>query len=426
MLLSATALVLTLTAASCDDAPEVTVAQVSRGTVSEVVEAPASVTARGAVSLTSPAKGTLAQLLVAPGATVAAGQTVAVIDSPEATARLAQAQAALDAAKKAGGGSTKVNLGGVQKALDERAAEAFTEARSAAALITDPTLRDKALAGITTAERRYGEASQTTWGLIKGVEKGISSLGQAMKALTQAQVMQAQQAFDLAKSNVDALTITAPFGGTVQLGGASAAAAPSSLTDLLSGAGMPAAPTGALPGVSGNINIGSPVTPGTAILTIVDTSELGLVAEVDETDILLVKPGLPADAELDAAPGAELRAEVTAIDLLPTANSRGAVAYKVHLVLKHTSVTPRPGMSALIRLKVKEAVGKLCVPAAAVFSADGLDTVWVKNRDGKAEKRRITTGVAGRDVLEITEGLREGETIVVKGADKVTEGDPLP
>lgn len=417
-----------MTAASCDSAPEVSLSQVSRTTVSEVVEAPASVTARGAATVSSPANGTLASLTVTPGQRVEIGQTVGVIDSPEAQARLAQATAALDAARSSSGGSTRVNLGGLQKQLDKRATEAFAQARDAAAKITDPAQQAAVLAQITSAEAGYATVSETAWQAIRSVERGLASVSSAMRALGAAQVMQAQQAYDLAKSTVDALTLKAPIAGVVQLGGASSSSPsiPTDISSLLGGLSAPAPATGTQAGVTTNVSVGSPVSSGTAIATIVDISELGLVADVDETDVLLVKEGVQAEVELDAAPGVKLDASVTAIDVLPTANSRGAVAYKVHLVLAKGSVTPRPGMSALVRLRVREAADAVAVPAAAVFSADGQDVVWVRTADGTARRRQVKVGVSGRDLLQITDGLREGETVVVKGADKVHEGDRLP
>ncbi len=406
-----------------------TLAQVGLGTVSEVVEAPASVTARAATALTAPAAGTLVSLSVSPGATVAKGQTLAVVDSPEAQARLAQATQALAAAKRSGGGGAKVNLGGAQTKLDQAAAQAFVQAREAAKTIADPAHQQKALEEIAQAEAHYATVSQGTWQTIKAVEKGIASLTSGLKALGAAQVMQAQQAYDLAKSTVDALTLTAPIAGVVQLGGTSTGGAPADLGSLLGGLGgaLPAAPAaGPMPGVSATIAVGSPIAAGTAILTIVDVSELGLVAEVDETDVLLVSTGVAAEAELDAAPGVKLDARVVAIDVLPTSNSRGAVAYKVHLLLSAAQITPRPGMSALVRLKVREASNTISVPAAAVFNVDGQDTVWVRAEGNKAQKRRVKVGVAGRDSLQIADGLSQGEWIVVRGADTVSEGSELP
>lgn len=428
VLLSATLVALSVTAASCDEAPDVQLTQVSRTTVTEVVEAPASVTARAAATVSSPAAGTLIALWVKPGERVEKGQTLAEIESPQAQERLSQATEALKAAKRSRGGSARINLGGAQKHLDASAADAFAKARSTAGQIPDPQHKAAILAQITAAEASYASVSQTAWQAIRGVERGLASVSSAMRALGAAQVMQAQQAYDLAKSTVDGLTLKAPIAGVVQFGGSSSGA-PSDLSGLLGGlTGMPA-PRGdqqTPPGVSAQVAIGTPVSTGTAILTVVDISELGLVAEVDETDVLLVKEGVKADVELDAAPAVSLEAAVTAIDVLPTANSRGAVAYKVHLVLSPTTLNPRPGMSALVRLKVREASNTLGVPAAAVLSVDGHDVVWVRGEDGTAVKRIVKIGVAGRDLLEITEGLREGETVVIKGADKIREGDELP
>ena len=427
---AATILLVCATAASCDNAPEVALAAATRTSVSEVVEAPASVTAKGSATVSSPANGSLATLNVTPGQIVESGQVIGVVDSPEAQARLEQATQALNAARQSsGGGSVRLNLGAAQQHLDSSASAAFAEARAAAEKIPDPAHQQAVLAQIAAAEASYAGVSQNAWQLIRGVERGLASVSSAMRALTAAQVLQAQQAYDLAKAGVDALTLKAPMKGVVQLGGASSSAAvpsiPSDLAGLIGGA---TASSGGGPeaGVSTQVSAGAQVKAGTAIATIVDVSEMGLVAEVDETDVLLVREGLRADAELDAAPGARLEATVKAIDVLPTPNSRGAVAYKVHLVLAPSSIRPRPGMSALIRLRVREAANAVAVPAAAVFNAEGKDWVWVRSGDGTAQRRAVTVGVAGRDLLEITNGLGDGERVVVKGADQVRQGDRLP
>jgi len=75
-----------MTAAACtDDSDGVGLGTASRADVTEVVDAPATVTARAVATLSSPADGTLATLYVEPGASVAPGQILAVIDSPGST-----------------------------------------------------------------------------------------------------------------------------------------------------------------------------------------------------------------------------------------------------------------------------------------------------------------------------------------------------
>lgn len=425
-----------LSAASCGgDDKDIATAEVGRADVVEVVDAPASIIARAAATVMAPADGTLARLVVTPGAQVTKGQMLAVVDSPSAQKRLRDAKKALDAAKRSGGGGVSVNLGSASKHLDEAAAQAFDQARAAVAYIADPELKKVLLAQIAAGEKQYQAAARAVDSAVRGVQRGVQSLGSAMSALGAAQRLQAQQAYDLAKATVDALTLRAPIAGVVQLGGASSPGGtpvPGDITDLLNaaGGGQLTTSSGTTPaGVAATVTQGGLVSAGTAVATVVDVSELGLVAEVDETDILLVEPGIEAEVELDAATGVRYPARVASIDLLPTANARGAVAYRVRLTLDTPTgdmPTPRPGMNAVVHLKVREAPSAVAVPAAAVFTADGHDMIWVRRPDGQAERRPVETGVAGTDLIQIVSGVQPGDRIVIHGADLVKAGDKLP
>ncbi|MBX6355002.1 MAG: HlyD family efflux transporter periplasmic adaptor subunit [Micromonosporaceae bacterium] len=440
--LAAIVVACTLTAASCGGGSSgVVVGTVGRGDVVEVVDAPASVTAKAAATLTAPADGTLAALRVRSGERVRAGQVLAIIDSPAAQARLRQAKRALSATRRVGGFGAGGDLSAVRRATDKSAKDAFAAARQAAEQIADVRLRDALLAQVTAAERRYSAAAEAADQAVRAVQRGVASLGSAISALSAAQRVQAQQAYDLAKSTVDALTLRAPISGVVQMGGGSTGAGSGqSLTDLLQSAGVdpgalastaPGGGNDVLPGVDGTVPLGGRVAAGTAVLTIVDVAELGLLAEVDETDVLLVKPGVVATVELDAATGASYEARVRSVDLLPTPSSRGGVSYRVRLALGagryadgRPAPTPRPGMSAVAHLRVREVEDAVTVPAAAVFSADGRDSVWAV-RDGKARPVPVTVGVQGQDVVQILSGLTEGQQVVVRGTDKVRAGQQV-
>jgi HlyD family secretion protein len=440
-----------LSAASCTDSgTAITVGNAGRADVTEVVDASASVTAKGVATLTAPADGTLAALSVTAGQTVAAGQVLAVIDSPAAQDRLRQAAQALDALNGSGGTSFGgQSLSAVQRRTDQDAAAAFKEARDRAATVADADLRASLLAQADAAEKAYQQAAASARELIASVQRGFASVGQATRALTAAQRAQAQAAYDVAKSTVDALTLRAPIAGVVQLGGAGSGSSGGSLNDLLGAAAASGgrsggaaagdatgaapgggAPTG--PGVDPAVLPGARVSSGTPVLTVVDVSELGLLAEVDETDILLVAPGVTASVELDAVPGARYEATVRSVDLLPTTSARGGVSYRVRLSTGagkfadgRAAPTPRPGMSAVAHLAVRAARDAVAVPAAAVFSSGGRDSVWVV-RDGKAVRTPVTVGVSGQDLVQVVAGVSAGDRIVVRGADRVHVGQQLP
>ena len=436
MLLAAVLLLPALTGSSCGGAPSgVAVGAAARGTVDEIVEAPGSVTARAAATVSSPADGTLAELRVQAGDRVSKGQVVAVIDSPSAQRRLASAQRALDQSARGGvpaaGGAAA--FAAVQRRTDARAAAAFRDARAAAAKISDAALKTAVLRQVDAAQQQYAAAAEAAGAAVRSVQRGVAGLAEAVGALVAAQRLQAQQAYELAVAGVDALTLRAPLAGVVQLGGTAAGGTPS-LTDLLSSGATPTAPAaaGTLPGVDAAVPEGAVVGAGTPILTVIDTGRLGLAADVDETDVLLVKPGGPATAELDAATGATYRATVRAIDLLPTTSARGGVSYRVRLDLGRGSYgdgrvapTPRPGMSAVVRLRVNRATDAVTVPASAIVNTDGRDTVWAV-RGGRAERVPVTLGVQGEDMVQVVSGVDAGQRIVVAGADKVSAGQELP
>ncbi|MGE5826909.1 MAG: efflux RND transporter periplasmic adaptor subunit [Micromonosporaceae bacterium] len=436
------AAVLGVSAAGCEPSSAgISTDAVSLATVVEVVDVPASVTARAVATLTSPAEGTLATLTVQPGATVAAGDVVARVDSPTAQKRLSEAKAALAAARGASGRRVSpVDLSGAQRHLDQAAAEAFAAAREAAAGITDETVRTALLAHVDAAENSYRSAARTAARLIDQVQRGIAGIGSAVAALGAAQRVQAQAAVDLAKSTVDALTLRAPIAGVVQLGGPATSSTGTDLTGLLgavAGPGVLPAAGGAggaasanVPGVDDVLAVGDRVNAGTPVLTIVDVSELGLVGEVDETDVLLVAPEVSASVELDAAPGVRYGASVRSVDLLPTPSARGGVAYRIRLSLGGGEAggppapTPRPGMSAVAHLHVRTVVDAVTVPASAVFTSDLGDTVWVL-RNGAAVRQQVRLGLQGEDLVQVLSGVRPGQRIVVSGTDRVRTGQKL-
>jgi HlyD family secretion protein len=438
VLLAAAALLPSLTAASCgDNARGVSVGAAARGTVDEIVEAPGSVTARAAGTVSSPADGTLAELRVDAGDRVSKGQVVAVIDSPAVQQRLTDAERALDQASRGGvpsGGGTAA-FTAVRRRTDAQADAAFDAARDAAQKVSDAHLKTALLQQVNAARKQYAAASAAAAAAVRSVQRGVAGLAQAVGALSAAQRLQAEQAYALAYAAVEALTLRAPVAGVVQLGG-TAPGGTGSLTDLLSAGAstgsVPSAPAATLPGVDAAVPEGAVVSAGTPILTVVDTGKLGLAADVDETDVLLVRAGGTATVELDAATGATYRATVRAIDLLPTTSARGGVSYRVRLDLGkgtygdgRTAPTPRPGMSAVVRLRVNRATDAITVPASAIVNADGRDTVWAV-QDGRAERVPVTLGVQGEDVVQVLSGIGAGQRIVVAGADQVKNGQELP
>jgi multidrug efflux pump subunit AcrA (membrane-fusion protein) len=84
-----------------------------------------------------------------------------------------------------------------------------------------------------------------------------------------------------------------------------------------------------------------------------------------------------------------------------------------------------PGMSAIVGLTVREAPDVPVVPATAVVRRDGGDAVWAVDDEGRARLRPVELGVLGDGVVEVVDGVAEGDRVVTSGADLVSEGQEV-
>lgn len=421
--------------AGCSDGDDgVSVGTVQAQDVAEVVDAPGSVVAAATATVSATGTGTIAELAVVEGQRVRAGDLLFVVDSPQAQQQLAQAREA-DAALVVDPAVPGVTLGDEQADAREAAAEGFAEARVRALAITDPEVRESTLLAIDNAEASYRLSVASSDAVAEQVQAGVAALADAVSALGEAQRTQTRAAVTAAQQAVDALTVTAPISGTVSLtaGEVGGAATPdlSDAASLLASGGVPddlsgITGGGSAPDVAGVLRPGQPVSSGQAVLTITDDSALSVAAQVDETDVLLVDPGTPAEVVLDALPGDPVDAEVASVDPAPTLSARGGVGFTVRVPLPDTVQEGLlPGMSAIVGLTVREAPDVPVVPTAAVIRDEGGDAVWVVDDEDRARLTPVELGVLGDGVVEVVEGVEEGERIVTAGADLVDEGQDL-
>jgi len=434
-----------LTVAGCSKSSEraISLAPVTRETVTEVVEAPATVTARATAGLTAPADGTVAELRVRDGQSVPAGTVLMRIESPSARQRLRDAESA---DRQASAGRVRLpgaDLSGLQAQADASAEAAFSAARAAADALPTPELRAAAHAREAAAEARYAAARASAADAARRFNAGLGSVSSALSSFATASRVQTRAAVALARSTVDALVVRAPISGLVSLGAGAPGAKPGGadvqgLIDSLPSSVQGQA-TQALGGSAGGagtttatIAAGVPVSSGTPLATVTDVSALSLVAEVDETDVLLVKPGVTARVNLDAVPDATYAATVAAVDLAPVTTAGGGVTYRVRLRLAPGRLAdggpapqPRPGMSAVADLQVRRAPGAVAVPASAVVREGSRDAVFVDD-SGRAQHRFVTLGAQGDELVQVVEGVRVGDRVVVRGADSVKDGQKLP
>ncbi|HSC77385.1 MAG TPA: efflux RND transporter periplasmic adaptor subunit, partial [Candidatus Acidoferrales bacterium] len=197
-------------------------------------------------------------------------------------------------------------------------------------------------------------------------------------------------------------------------------------------------------------------SPGSFLMTVADMSSVTAEVKVDETDVINVHLDQPAEVTIDAFPNQTFKGTVTEIGstalvrstgrstVESTAGTQEAKDFKVVITLTEPPPTVRPGLSSTARITTatresvltvpiqaltirrkgdieaaeKAARGEKVAQAASVTanpdpkSKEELQGVFII-KDGKAHFRQVKTGITGVTDIEITEGLQEGDQIVV-------------
>lgn len=160
------------------------------------------------------------------------------------------------------------------------------------------------------------------------------------------------------------------------------------------------------------------IPAGQAVFTLACCAPLRVAAEVDEEDIVRVKVGQKVTMRGDALPDVLFDGEVA--EITPKGDPV-ARSYRVRIRFADPKQVEsrglRSGMTMDANLVISQRDGVLLVPNRALHS----DLVWVL-AEGRLHKRSVKRGVAGTERTEITEGLAEGETVVLSAVEGLREG----
>lgn len=165
------------------------------------------------------------------------------------------------------------------------------------------------------------------------------------------------------------------------------------------------------------ISAGEKVSAGQALLTVVDTRNLRIEAQVLEHDLPLVRVGGEASISSAGAPGRLLRGRVDALLPLVDSITRAGRA----IVRVQGDGTLRPGMYADVQLEATRLPGRRMVPSRAVIERDGRPLVFVV-KDGHAQWTYIVPGRTNGIDTEVLPDSTTGQIPVNPGDQIITEG----
>ncbi len=357
-------------------APEVQTGKVSRQKIVQKVSGTGKIQPKTQVKISADVSARINKLAVVEGQHVEKGQLLveldrerylAMVESGEANVRSATSQATL----------VKQNMLQAEREFN-RTKEMMNQK------LTSQSVYDAAEAAYQVEVARYASANE--------------------------QAQQARAALKQARDDLSKTTIYSPMAGTV--------------TDLNK--------------EQGEIAIGSQFQPD-VILVVADLSEMEAQVNVDENDIVQIGIGQEAEIQVDALPDQVLKGTVSEIANSANASAAGTQEQKTEFEIKIAITDPpqtlRPGMTATADVFTKTNENALSVPIAcvAVRTVDQLarkgedvkkaEETYKADKDGfveivfvidggKAVAHPVKTGIQSDELIEIVDGLTEGQEVV--------------
>ena len=85
----------------------------------------------------------------------------------------------------------------------------------------------------------------------------------------------------------------------------------------------------------------------------------------------------------------------------------------------------KPGMNGDATFVIGTKENVLLVPATAIVESENKTYIWVVTPKGTADQLEVKTGASSVDETEITEGLADGEKIIVRPPTKIAKGNKV-
>jgi RND family efflux transporter MFP subunit len=150
--------------------------------------------------------------------------------------------------------------------------------------------------------------------------------------------------------------------------------------------------------------------PGEMLYQIADLSSVWVVADVAEQDIGMVGVGATAKVTVNAYPDKAFEGRIAYI--YPTLKPETRTV-AVRIELANPGGRLKPGMFAQVALPVGGKTPVLTVPDSAVIDSGARRIVLVQLKPGRFEPRAVKLGARSDNHVEVLEGVKEGEQVVV-------------
>jgi RND family efflux transporter MFP subunit len=181
-----------------------------------------------------------------------------------------------------------------------------------------------------------------------------------------------------------------------------------------------------------NATVGSEAIPGAPLATVAEIDRMRVRCWVGHNEIAAMQTGqmayvdspvgasATASRDSSAAAGAGspgIEGEITRVSL---SSDPATKLYLVEVTCGNAGGELRPGMVATVRVLVGENANALPIPSDAVIRRDDKSYVY-RARSNRAVFTEVSLGADSGDFIDVTRGISDGDTVVVRGQFRLTD-----
>jgi multidrug efflux pump subunit AcrA (membrane-fusion protein) len=327
------------------------------------------------VTVSNQVEGILDKLFVDLGDPVRDGQIIAELDSRELELNVHQQEAALQQEL------ARVGLTDSNANFDEGGTSQVRQAEAAFADAKIRLDRTKKLADSGVIPQQQLDAQQAQYDI---AEASLRSSRETVRNI-RATIAARKAALALAQKKLADARVTAPLSGLIR--------------DRL-------------------VSSGQFLKANSPVVTIVQSSPLKLHADVPESAVAYMRVGRTVLFHVDAFPERTFEGKITRLSPAVDQQSR---TLKLEAIVNNPDGSLKPGFFARVTVQTDRKDKALIVPAASLATVSGIEKVFVIE-NGKIAERVVRSGAHISDVVEIVEGLKEGEFIAKSNLQALQQG----
>jgi len=254
---------------------------------------------------------------------------------------------------------------------------------------------EQAQAGLAVAQANYKDAKRNMERMERlQQEKAVSDQQYEKIKLAyeaaDAHLQQGRAAVNLARHNLDVSLMKAPFSGVV---------------------------------ASKNAEVGDVINPmmggfssASGVLTLMDFSRVKIEIDVSHQDVVRIKKRQLAQLRVTAYPDKDFPGHVSLVNI-----TAGPVTkkFKVAVEIANPDLLLRPNTFGEVFLEVRTHENTLVIPQKAVLEGK---YVFIVREDNTVERKEVIFGLQNSDRIEVINGLKEGDLVVVEGNYSLEDG----